>query len=178
MMRNSRNVRTLLVGIACALLLFMGVGYASFQEDMKETGTVNAGDTWKMMYDTIQVELKEGSKAISHQAMLDASKKTAIFDITLNQPGDTISYILTVVNKGNIDAIVESIEVIEDSEDEVVTVSPILYTVEGLSSGAMIPAGTKANFTVSEEYKKNEDANYLPQRKKVSVIVHYQMRTK
>lgn len=178
-MKKKKNIGVSLITIFCMIVLFMGVGYASFQEFSTVSGTVDNGSVWNVHFDKIEATVPDGSLAVNHQAELDATKKTAIIDVSLSQPSDEISYALTVVNEGNIDAIVESIEVAEASDETVEThVSPISYTVDGLSKGATIPAGSKATFTVTAKYNQTDKTAITAERKNVSVVVHYQLRTK
>ncbi len=179
LMKKRKNVSVILVTVFCMIVLFMGVGYASFQEISTVNGTVNNGSVWNVHFDNIEATVPDGSLAINHQAQLDATKNTALIDVSLSQPSDEISYTLTVVNEGNIDAVVDSIEVAEASDEEVETrVSPISYAVDGLSSGAIIPAGSKATFTVTATYHQTDETVITNERKNVSVVVHYDLRTK
>lgn len=179
-MRKNRNTRSIIVSILCVAVLFMGVGYASFQEELNVTGTASAGGNWNVHFNSITAMIPEGSAAVSNRSLLDATKKVATFDASLNQPGDQVVYTVGIVNEGNIDAIVESIEVKETNvnNEEVSTFIPISYIVDGLTEGATIPSGEKATFTVTVNYDDNDIDSTVTVQKNISVTVHYKQRTK
>lgn len=177
-MKNKANIRMVLVSVFCIIMLFMGVGYASFQENLNETGTVKNGSRWNVHYEDVSVIVPDGSTAYSNEITFDELKKTAILDMSLMQPNDEIVYTFTIINEGNIDAIIDSIEIVEAEDNEVKTyASPITYTTSGLTNGSNVPAGTTAAFTVSAKYNQ-VDSVVNKERKKISVIVHYHQREK
>lgn len=177
-MKNKGNMRMILVSVFCMIMLFMGVGYASFQENLNESGTVKNGSRWNIHYEDVTVMAPEGSSAVNHKITFDASKKIAILDMSLMQPSDEIVYTFTITNEGNVDAIIDSIEIVEASNDEAKTyVSPITYTTSGLTNGSNVPAGTTAAFTVTAKYNQ-VDTVVNEERKNISVIVHYRQREK
>lgn len=179
-MRKNRNARSIIVSILCVAVLFMGVGYASFQEELSVTGTASAGGTWNVHFNSITAMIPEESTAVSNSSLLDAAKKVATFDASLNQPGDQVVYTIGVVNEGNIDAIVESIEVKETAVNngEASTFIPISYIVDGLTEGAVIPSGEKATFTVTVNYDDAVTDSTVAVQKNISVTAHYKQRTK
>ena len=75
---------------------------------------------------------------------------TANFSVGFTQPGDSITYDITVTNKGTLDAVVESITINKGDN------SAIKYTTSGLKRGDKI---VKNNGTNTLTIKVNYDSS-------------------
>ena len=94
-----------------------------------------------------------------------------LFNVTLSEPGDQITYNLTIKNCGTLNAKVSSIYVLPENNDDDV----ILFYVSGLEVGDFLDAGKSATLNVTAKY--NEYVAGLPNIvKSVSVIVNYIQR--
>ena len=95
----------------------------------------------------------------------------ATFHVTLTEPGDQITYDLTIKNCGTLNAKISSIYVLPENNDDDV----ILFYISGVEEGDALDAGKSVNLSVTAKY--NEHIASLPNIvKNVSVIVNYVQR--
>ena len=128
-MRRKFNVRQrnyIILGL-CSILLVMAAGYAAFRSQLTINGTSNITSDWKVLITDIQSNVLSGdatdAEAPSH------TETTATFKTNLVSPGDSMQYDITVENQGDIDAVLESIDV-KTSENEA-----ILFETSGIKRG-------------------------------------------
>ncbi len=123
---NTRQRNYIILGL-CSILLVMAAGYAAFRTQLTINGTSNISSDWKVLITDIQSKTLAGAatdaEAPSH------TETTATFKTSLLSPGDSMQYDITVENRGDIDAVLESIDV-KTSENEA-----ILFETSGIKRG-------------------------------------------
>ena len=123
---NTRQRNYIILGL-CSILLVMAAGYAAFRTQLTINGTSNITSDWKVLITDIQSSVLSGNatdaEAPSH------TETTATFKTNLVSPGDSMQYDITVENRGDIDAVLESIDV-KTSENEA-----ILFETSGIKRG-------------------------------------------
>ena len=123
---NTRQRNYIILGL-CSILLVMAAGYAAFRTQLTINGTSNITSDWKVLITNIQSSVLSGNatdaEAPSH------TETTATFKTNLVSPGDSMQYDITVENQGDIDAVLESIDV-KTSENEA-----ILFETSGIKRG-------------------------------------------
>ena len=107
--RLNRTNRNYIIAGLCMILVIMGVGYAAFQSQLKISGTSNIASNFLVKITDIQSTVQSGSASDAQEPTHDNT--TATFKTNLVSPGDSMKYDITVENQGNIDAVLESIEV-------------------------------------------------------------------
>ena len=117
-------------------------------QELTINGSASIDSTWRLEITNI------GSKDVVGDAVNKASPSytstTANFSVGLTQPGDSITYDITVINKGTLDAVVEIIDV--DKGDN----PAIIYTTSGLKRGDKISKNNGTNtLTVKVDYDSN-----------------------
>lgn len=91
----------------------------------------------------------------------------ATFNVALTEPGDEITYDLTITNKGNLDAKLVKILVLpENTSDDV-----ILYFVSGIKEGDVVEAGKSTNMTVTAKYSMTHSSQFS--KKAVQIVLNY-----
>lgn len=139
-MRTKR--KNMLIGILLFIVLLMSVAFAAFSNNLTVTGTTRVVTTWDVKI--TDISLKPSSQSMANPygnadspatnpnggANPTYTDTTATFYSTLGVPGDSVTYLVTIVNNGSVNAIVDSIEWIKDdgSLDDQYNVSPIIYT--------------------------------------------------
>ena len=94
---------------------------------------------------------------------------TANFSVGLTQPGDSITYDITVTNKGTLDAVVESIDV--DKGDN----PAITYTTSGLKRGDKITKNNGTNtLTIKVDYDSSVTSQPVSTTNDITVTINYQ----
>ena len=123
---NTRQRNYIILGL-CSILLVMAAGYAAFRTQLTINGTSNITSDWKVLITDIQSKTLSGAatdaEAPSH------TETTATFKTNLVSPGDSMQYDITVENRGDIDAVLESIDV-NTSDNEA-----ILFETTGIKRG-------------------------------------------
>ena len=99
----SRKVREILVIIAALLVMGMAVVYAAVSRTLVIAGTSRATGNVGVIITGIS---ETGSFTSGGKDTVASSfdETTATFDATLSEPGETVTYVVTVQNKGNVAA--------------------------------------------------------------------------
>ena len=109
MENKNKNV---LIGALLAVVFVMAVGYAAFAQQLTINGTAEITSKW-------DVHMEDGStKAVAGVVGATAPTGTltvadgglkADFTASLVSPGDTVTFTVPIVNKGTIDAVLDTI---------------------------------------------------------------------
>ena len=167
--RLNRTNRNYIIAGLCMILVIMGVGYAAFSSQLKISGTSNIASNFLVKITDIQSSVQSGqasdAEAPTH------TDTTATFKTNLVSPGDSMKYDITVENQGNIDAVLESIEVndgnnpaitfqtsgIENGDELQVSQSDILTVIVSYDSSVTSqPENTSSTITVTLNYKQKD----------------------
>ena len=93
--------------ILILLVLSISLGYAFLAYDLNITGiSIINNPTWDIHFENVQV--KEGSVS-SPTPVIDNSKTTVTYSVTLNIPGDYFEFTVDAVNAGTIDGMIDEI---------------------------------------------------------------------
>ena len=141
---NSTQRNYIIIGL-CAILVIMGVGYAAFQSQLKISGTSNIGSNFLVKITNIEVSNIVGGAA-DKEEVTTHTDTTATFGTTLQSPGDSITYDITIENQGTIDAILKTITKTDTSN------SAILFTTSGVNEGDPLNEGELATMQVTVTY--------------------------
>ncbi len=167
--RLNRTNRNYIIAGLCMILVIMGVGYAAFQSQLKISGTSNIASNFLVKITDIQSSVQSGqasdAEAPTH------TDTTATFKTNLVSPGDSMKYDITVENQGNIDAVLESIEIndgnnlaitfqtsgIENGDELQVSQSDVLTVIVSYDSNVTSqPENTSSIITVTLNYKQKD----------------------
>ena len=141
---NSTQRNYIIAGL-CMILVIMGVGYAAFQSQLKISGTSNIASNFLVKITDIQVSnIVRG--AADKEDVTTHTDTTATFGTTLQSPGDSITYDITIENKGTIDAVLKTITKTDTSN------SAILFTTSGVNEGDPLNVGEIATMQVTVTY--------------------------
>ena len=123
---NTRQRNYIILGL-CSILLVMAAGYAAFSSRLTINGTSNISSEWKVLITDIQSSVLAGEATDAEEP--SHTEATATFKTNLVSPGDSMQYDITVENRGDIDAVLESIDV-NTSDNEA-----ILFETTGIKRG-------------------------------------------
>lgn len=106
-MKDTKTV--VIVGVLIAIIA-MSIAYASFASNLSVTGTARIDTNWDVEIKSIEATSTTGQAKDNGASTTKVNDGglSAIFDCTLTQPGDSITYTVTVENKGNINATLKS----------------------------------------------------------------------
>ena len=153
--RKKNNV--VILGLCC-LLMLMGIGYAAFSSKLNINGTSNITSTWDIRITNVETIKTEGNAENATEP--NWNDLTANMTANFYAPGDSITYEITVENKGTLDAVLDSIK-INAPEQNV-----LIYSVEGITAKEELLSETEKKFNVILKY--NEDITSQPEQTKFS----------
>ena len=160
-----KNKRNIIIGALLIIIALMTVGYSAFATQLNINGTAEIVGEWDVRITNIVAqEVSEGCDA----GTPEYTNTTATFDAKLQKPGDVVSYVITIENKGTIDAKLDSITFTPDEENG----SPaIIYT--NTSPSDTLNAGSETTLTVTAKY--DEKAETIPEikTKQITGVIEY-----
>ena len=142
-----------LIGALLAVVFVMAVGYAAFAQTLTINGTATIDSTWDVHFDDSKTE---GAGIVDAEAGLagatapnggrisyEDSNHKANLSATLHQPGDKVTYTLTILNTGSIDAALHepvlTVEGATAGSGLTQSKGNIQFTVQGLAEGTSLP---------------------------------------
>ena len=150
MRERIKKKKNMIIGGLLALIFVMSVGYAAFATNLNISGTANTS-SWIIKITNITEKTKSGGAGTVSTSYTDL---TATFSSTLTQPGDSITYEVTVENQGNIDASLKEVTKTYTQNKY------IEVTYDGLLEGQMLykqgQAGSTAVMEVTVTFKDIE----------------------
>ena len=136
--------RNIIIGSLCAVVLLMAVGYAAFQAVLNIQGTSNITSSWNVKI--TKVESKNIVGTASNNGDPSFEELSATFKTSLQTPGDSIEYDITVNNAGSLDAKLDDIALSDTNNPA------IKFTSSGMTKGDVITAGNTKVLIVKVEY--------------------------
>ena len=111
-MNKTRRFNIIMV-VAVAMIAIMSIGYALFASTLTIGASGEIKGKWGVAFNTESFTAtgsatdKEGSPSVSRSSVQ--------FNVDFAKPGDSKTYVFTVENTGNIDAILEEVNLVADS---------------------------------------------------------------
>ena len=162
-----KNNKKIMISILSVLVCIMAVGYALFAQELTINGNASIDSTWKVEITNITSKDVVGDAVNKVDPTYTAT--TANFSVGLTRPGDSITYDITVTNKGTLDAVVESITINKDNN------SAIKNTTIGLKRGNKIAKNNGTNtLTIKVEYDSNVTNQPVSGTNDITVTINYQ----
>ena len=159
--------KKVLIGILSVLVCIMAVGYALLTQELTINGSASIDSTWKVEITNIQSKDVVGDAVNKVDPSYTAT--TANFSVGLTQPGDSITYDITVTNKGTLDAVVESITVNKGDNPA------ITYTTSGLKRGDKLAKNNGTNtLTIKVDYDSSVTTQPTSTTNNITVTINYQ----
>ena len=150
------------------ILVIMGVGYAAFSSQLKISGTSNIASNFLVKITDIQSTVQSGQASDAEAPTHDDT--TATFKTNLVSPGDSMKYDITVENQGNIDAVLESIEV-NDGNNPAIT-----FQTSGIENGDELQVSQTDILTVIVSYDSNVTSQPENTESTITVTLNYKQK--
>lgn len=177
-MESERKSKGIIIGVLCAVIVFMSIGFAALSSQLKINGNATISDTWNVQITNI--EKKEGSTGATATSDPTYTATTANFNVSLKEPGDYAIYTVTVKNTGSLDAVLTQIT---ENEGEGGSAA-IKYTVTPGAGSEQGSTLAKTNgihtFDVKVEYLSTAVGENAPEAnasKTYTVTLDYQQAT-
>ena len=154
----NKKTRNIIIIVAILLVVGMAVAYAAISQTLTIDGTARVKGNVGVIITNISETGSFTSEGQDTKAT-SFTNTTATFDATLSEPGETATYIVTVQNKGNVEAILKATNykvgaskeaaVSVNSLDEVNSAEPsaITFEVTGPTTNPL-PVNETATYTV------------------------------
>lgn len=164
---RDRKKRNIIIGALCSLLVIMGIGYALLNQRLTIKGQEIIMGEWDVRITNITDKNPIGkAKDVSHSF----TNTSATFEADLWLPGDSIEYEVTVENKGNVVAALQTVTPSTVASDNSVKfthteIPQILQPgdaktftmkVEFLESASSIPSNKDVKYTLDIVYVQND----------------------
>lgn len=148
---NTKKKKNILIIALVAVILLMATAFAVLSQQLNITGnTTLQSSTWQVEITGITVASKSGSAVSSGETFTLTS---ASFNTELSLLGDSVTYNVTVENKGTIDATLQSVT--SNIADLVAAQEYIKYTLTGATVDSTLAAGATTTVGVVVTYDAN-----------------------
>lgn len=156
-MNNERKSKNIVIGLLCAVIVLMGIGFASIFSDLEIKGGTSLSNTWNVQITNIEAVDTKGK---ANPGTPTRTATTANFNATLEEPGDAVTYEVTVTNNGSINAVLTTINKVFDNLDT----DAIEYTLSEQNPviNAKLASGETHTFTVTATYKSTAIGENAP----------------
>ncbi len=145
---DTRRKKDILIVAMVFALCVMSVAYAMLSQKLDVNGvtTTYGARQWDVEITGIEATNTQGEAS---SESVNSNVTTANFAASLYKPGDSVTYTVTVENKGLLDAKLTSIESTTTPEFGTDDNPYIIYTYEGITSDSVLKAGETTSFTVT-----------------------------
>lgn len=115
---NDSRIKKITIGILIVCIFIMSMAYASLFQQLKIQGNASVVAAWKVEITGI----KEGNivGGASSTSTPSYTSSTARFDVNLSSEEDSIEYLVTIRNSGDLDAKLDSIVTNKTGSDAIV----------------------------------------------------------
>ena len=132
---RTRQKQRIIIGTLCAVIIGLAVGYAVLSQTLNIQGTGGIASDFNILFTDIQEGTMNGATTVNKQI---TNSTTATFTIDLKSPGSNGEYLITVENRGKIDAYVESISGIDEANQT--EPIDITFSIEDIAVNDKLPA--------------------------------------
>ncbi len=138
-MNNSKIKRITIVLLVLAVFI-MSIAYANLASFLNIGGNANVISSWKVEITGI----REGNKTTTaySQSVPTYTMSTASFSAHLEKPDDSIEYIVTIRNNGDIDAKLDGVMTSQFGSDA------IIYEIGGIKPNDVLLAGEEVEAVI------------------------------
>lgn len=147
---RTRKKQRIIIGTLCSILVGLAIGYAVLSSQLNIQGTGSVISNFQILFTKIEEVTMNGAKTIQKEIVGDT---TANFIIDLKSPGSNGEYIITVENRGNIDAYVKDIKGVVDSNKK--EPKDIQFSIDGLKVNDKLKARETKTFKVKVNWDSN-----------------------
>lgn len=156
---RTRKKQRIIIGTLCSILVGLAIGYAVLRQQLNIRGTGSVISNFQILFTKIEEGTMNGATTIQKEIVADT---TANFIIDLKSPGSNGEYIITVENRGNIDAYVKDIKGVVDSNKK--EPKDIQFSIDGLKVNDKLKARETKTFKVKVNWDSN--ATSIPETSK------------
>ena len=165
-MRERKKKRIIIISLL-GLLCIMTVGYAAFQSNLKIKGTSSISSNWNILITNVE-EINQGGEGENAKAPTWTSL-TANVEANLYSKGDYVEYLITIENKGTVDAVLSNITPTEKEYKD----KAIKITYSGVNINDKLYKEEKAELKVKIEYNPEYGGVVEESSSELEIILEY-----
>ena len=117
-MQKQKNIQLAVIGVLAFAVLFMSIGFAAYSQMLNINGMATIGvaqNKWSVHFNPNSYQLGEGSVEENSKTI---SGNSISYDVTLRKPGDYYLFQIDAVNDGQLNAVLDSIQMTSLSAQE------------------------------------------------------------
>ena len=165
---SDKKKNYLIVALFIAIVA-MSIGYAALAQVLTINGTANIDAKWDISITDIEVLNQVGA---TDKQLPTHTNTTATFNVDLAYPGSSSTYLITVENKGTINAKLSEITGIDDANSANPT--KIQYSVKKSDLNDELNVGESKTFEIKVEWlSSDEDKNIISESKTATIGLNY-----
>ena len=162
-----KDKKKIVIGVLCALIMIMAVGYALLSQQLSITGSAGITSNWQVEITNIR-ELEKSTGATTNNTNYTAT--TASFNTSLTSPGDYALYEVTVTNKGTLDAVLSAEPTVTTGNN-----TAIQYELDGIKKGDKILKNNQTDtFTIKVQYNPSTTTQPSNLTSNIEVTLNYE----
>ena len=161
----NKKAKNILIIVLFLVIIGMAIGYAALSQLLTINGTANITANWDIKISKIAEGTLKGATSKS-AAVVAGDKLSATFDVNLEYPGATATYIVTVENAGTIDAMLESVTGVDTAN--AVNPTDVTFDINANKNDTLTSGSTK-DYTVTVKWL--ETANSVPATKEKTATI-------
>ena len=147
----------------------MAIGYAALSQLLTINGTANISANWDIKISNIAEGTVTGATS-KKVAVVSGDKLSATFDVNLEHPGATATYIVTVENAGTINATLESITGIDTAN--AANPTDVVFDINA-NDNDVLNSGSTKDYTVTIKWLENSENIPDTKEKTATITLNY-----
>jgi len=163
--------RNAIILIVALLIVGIAVGYAALSQTLTINGTANITTDWDVEITGITAAAGNAATGATDAAAPTFTADSATFNVNLAYPGATATYTVDIENKGNINAVLESITGVSEANEAEPT--SVTYEVTGVSTNDTLNAGAEATATVKVTWDADDTTIPTTTTKTATIVLKY-----
>lgn len=162
---NDSRIKKITIGILIVCIFIMSMAYASLFQQLKIQGNASVVAAWKVEITGI----KEGNivGGASSTSTPSYTSSTARFDVNLSSEEDSIEYLVTIRNSGDLDAKLDSIVTNKTGSDAIV------YEISNINEDDILKKGESVTVKIKVSIDPNIGINESNIETEMVIIFNY-----
>ena len=163
---DTRKKKDILIIVMVIALVFMSTAYAILSQQLNINGTATISDSWNVKITDIEAIASSGT---AEAGSVNNTGTVATISPVFYTVGDSVTYKVTVENKGSLDAVLTSITTAVTANDG--TDNPnVVYEYEGIKAEDVLASGDSVTFTVTVTYASASPTALDPDTAEVKIV--------
>lgn len=162
---NDSKIKKITIFVLIICIFIMSMAYASLFQQLKIQGNASVVASWKVEITGIEEgEIIGGASSTSTPSY---TSSTARFDVNLSSEEDSIEYLVTIKNSGDLDAKLDSIVTNKTGSDAIV------YEISNINEDDILKKGESVTVNIKVSIDPNIGINESNIKTEMTIIFNY-----